>query len=75
MVMVPIMNYVLPLADVPERHVYAALVISLATMIFNTGSTAYIRWRDGELPLLLYGRIAPAVMFGAVLGVFVASHL
>lgn len=76
MVMVPIMNYVLPLADVPEANVmHAALVISLATMIYNTGWSAFIRWRSGELPLAILSRIAPAVAIGAVLGATLAVFL
>lgn len=76
LVMVPIMNYVLPVGGVPERRVmHAALVISLATMIYNTGSAAFLRWRQAQLPLGIFARLAPAVLLGAVIGAAVADRL
>ena len=75
-VAVPIMNYVLPLAGVPEPIVmHAALVISLATMVYNAGSAAVLRWRAGELPTGLFMRLAPAAIVGALLGAVIADLL
>ncbi len=73
---VPILNYLLPLAAVPERHVmHVAVATSLALMIVNTASAAWFRWRSGSLSPPLLASLALPVALGAVLGVLFADGL
>jgi len=71
---VPILNFVLPLAGVPEqRLMHAALAGSLVLMIVNTANAAYARWRHGHLDLRLFLRLAWPVFLGATIGVALAD--
>ncbi len=73
---VPILNYLLPLAAVPERHVmHVAVATSLALMIVNTASAAWFRWRSGSLSPPLLASLAAPVALGAVIGVLIADGL
>ncbi len=73
---VPVLNYLLPLAEVPERQVmHVALATSLALMIVNTASAAWYRWRSGDLAPPLFGLLAGPVMLGALAGAFAAGDL
>lgn len=71
---VPVLNYLLPLAQVPDRQVmHVALATSLALMIANTASAAWYRWRNGDLYPPLFGLLAGPVMLGALGGALVAG--
>ncbi len=71
---VPVLNYLLPLAQVPDRQVmHVALATSLALMIVNTASAAWYRWRNGDLYPPLFGLLAGPVMLGALGGALVAG--
>lgn len=73
---VPILNYLLPLAAVPDDEVmHAALATSLALMVVNTASAAWHRWRARSLSPPLFARLAVPVGCGAVLGVLFAGGL
>ncbi len=73
---VPVLNYLLPLARIPDGQVmHVALATSLALMIVNTASAAWYRWRRGDLypPLLVL--LAGPVMLGALAGALAAGSL
>ncbi len=73
---VPVLNYLLPLAQVPDRQVmHVALATSLALMIVNTASAAWYRWRNGDLYPPLFGLLAGPVMLGALGGALAAGAL
>lgn len=73
---VPVLNYLLPLAQVPDRQVmHVALATSLALMVANTASAAWYRWRNGDLSPRLFGLLAGPVMLGALGGAMAAGAL
>ncbi|MEQ8650894.1 MAG: sulfite exporter TauE/SafE family protein [Kiloniellales bacterium] len=73
---VPVLNYLLPLAQVPDRQVmHVALATSLALMVANTASAAWYRWRNGDLSPPLFGLLAGPVMLGALGGAMAAGAL
>ncbi|GAB5470601.1 MAG: sulfite exporter TauE/SafE family protein [Rhodospirillales bacterium] len=73
---VPVLNYLLPLAAVPDRHVmHVALATSLAVMIANTATAAWWRWRAGNLNPVLTATLAAPVALGALAGALFADGL
>lgn len=79
-IIVPIMNYVLPLALVPRASLmHAALVASLSFMTINTLNSAAQHWRVGNLDLKTFVKMGIPVAVGAIIGAALAdiasSHL
>lgn len=73
---VPILSFILPFAGVPQsRAMHVALATSLALMIANTSTAALARYRQGDLDLRLFLRLATPVAVGAFLGVALANQV
>ncbi len=71
---VPILNYLLPLAAVPNAALmHCALASSLALIVVNTGAAAWKRWRSGELDIALLRWLMVPLGIGAVIGAAVAD--
>ena len=66
---VPALAFALPLEGVAETYVmHLAIGTSLVVMVVTALYTTVLRHRRGDLDWRLFGRIAPRVIIGAVLG-------
>ncbi len=71
---VPILNYLLPLAAVPEAMMmHCALASSLVLIVVNTSAAAHKRWKAGELDLGLLRKLVLPIALGAVAGAVLAD--
>ena len=73
-IIVPIMNYVLPLAMVPAASLmHASLVSSLSFMTINTASSSLHHWKAGNLDAKLFLKLGIPVAMGACIGAAIAD--
>ncbi|GAB5470602.1 MAG: sulfite exporter TauE/SafE family protein [Rhodospirillales bacterium] len=71
---VPILNYLLPLADVPHAALmHCALAASLVLILINTSAAAYKRWRSDELDMKVLRSLMLPLGLGAVAGAVLAD--
>ncbi|WP_108663281.1 sulfite exporter TauE/SafE family protein [Acuticoccus kandeliae] len=69
-VIVPVLFYLLPAADVPEEHtMHIAVATSLATIIATSIVSARSHYKRGGVDVPLLVSLAPAIAIGVIIGV------
>ena len=72
----PALIITLTIQEVSEVHVmHLTIATSLATQVFTSALTTYLRHRAGDLLWPLVGRLAPFVAVGAVIGAAIGDAL
>ena len=73
-VIVPVLFYLLPFAEVPEEvRMHLAVATSLATIISTSIVSARSHYKRGGVDVALLKRVAPGVVIGVIIGVLVGT--
>ncbi len=76
LIIVPTLNYLLPLLDIPPSLVMPmALATSLASIIMTSSSSAYSHYRLGNVDTSVIKNLLPGVLIGAAMGSVIADAL
>ncbi len=75
-VIVPVLFYLLPFADVPdELRMHVAVPTSLATIIATSIVSARSHYRRGGVDVDLLKNVGPGIVLGVLIGVIVGSRV